>query len=278
MEGSIVLAKGKYVERILYVQDIDFPPPDSAENSRINFGDSNTFGGSHPTSLKLSEKLKAYEEANKDNFIIIISEFWVDCEIVLNKFKVLLSGFSESPPTAIVLCGHFLSSSSTATSVKKLKDGFKKLAAIITEFPIIHKNTAFIFVPGPYDLSAPKILPRAPLPKYVLEEFFKAIPAAYAATNPCRLQYCTKEIVIFRENMLPKLCRNTLHYPKKLEEGTDEDRGEKIYEAVRIFPVLLYILQSLLYIYLFYFSFLFFFNHFVYFYFSLLSQLFGNHT
>ncbi|XP_011498563.1 PREDICTED: DNA polymerase epsilon subunit 2 [Ceratosolen solmsi marchali] len=231
MEGSIVLAKGRYVEGILQVDNIDFPPPDSVENSRVNFGDSNTFGGSHPTSLKLSEKLKAYEEANKDNFIIVISEFWVDSEIVLSKFKVLLSGFSESPPTAIVLCGHFLSFSMTVTSVKKLKEGFKRLAAIIAEFPVIQKNTSLILVPGPYDLSAPNILPRAPLPKYVLEDLLKILPNTYLATNPCRLQYCTKEIVIFRENMLSKLCRNTLHYPKKEEDEASENRGEKIYEA-----------------------------------------------
>lgn len=237
VEGSIVLAKGRFVENVLQVENIDFPPPETSESGRANFGETNAFGGPHPTSLKLSEKLKTYEETNSDNVMIFISEFWVDSEVVLNKFKVLMSGFSDSPPAAFVLCGHFLSSPSNATSVKKLREGFKKLASLVAEFPIIQQNSKFVFVPGPYDLSAPKILPRAPLPNYVVEDFLKVVPETYLATNPCRIQYCTKEIVVFRENMLSKLCRNTLYYPKKERDENGENKGEKVYEAVRIFHV-----------------------------------------
>ena len=128
MEGSIVLAKNKYIDGIMEVENLDFPPPETSEASRVNFQQSNTFGGPHRTSLKLSEKLKAYEEANSSNYMLFLSEFWLDSEEVLNKFKVILSGYSDCPPTAIILCGHFLSTPSNAASVQKLKEGFKKLA------------------------------------------------------------------------------------------------------------------------------------------------------
>lgn len=234
MEGSIVVAKGRYIDEVLRVENIDFPPPEVSESSRANFGDVNTFGGSHPTLLKLSEKLKSYEDANKTNILIFVSEFWVDNEVILNKFKVCMSGYSDTPPVAFVICGHFLSSPTSADSIKKLKEGFKKLAGMIAEFPLIHENTEFIFVPGPYDLSAPKILPRPPLPKYIMEDFMKVVPKTRLATNPCRIQYCTKEIVVFRENMLSKLSRNTLYYPKTEIDENGEDRGQKVYESVRI--------------------------------------------
>ncbi|KAJ8674104.1 hypothetical protein QAD02_005366 [Eretmocerus hayati] len=230
VEGSIVLAKGQYLEGMMHIETMSFPPAELSSNSRVAFGDTNTFGGQHPTSLKLSEKLKAFEEAHA-NDIFFFSEFWVDHEKVLNKFEVLLSGFSDEPPTAIVLCGHFSSSPLNSSSTKKLREGFKKIAAIITRFPAIQESTTFVLVPGPYDPSAPKVLPRPPLSKYIVEDLIKVVPKVILATNPCRIQLCTKEIVVFRENILSKLCRNTLHYPNKTRDEDDDTRGEEVCNA-----------------------------------------------
>lgn len=40
---------------------------------------------------------------------------------------------------------------------------------------------------------------------------------AIFTTNPCRIQYCTKEITVFRGDVLPKLLQGSLHKPKKNE-------------------------------------------------------------
>ena len=56
MEGNIVIAKGIYTDGVLEVENIDFPPVESSASSRALFSDANTFGGPHPTSLKMSEK------------------------------------------------------------------------------------------------------------------------------------------------------------------------------------------------------------------------------
>lgn len=211
MEGSIVIASGNYSDNIFKVEKIGFPPSEPSENSRISFGTVNTFGGLHPTSLKLSEKLHEHEILYKDMFIFL-SDFWIDDIRVLEKFKEILNGFSDSPPIAIILFGNFLSFPPNATSVQKLKDGFKNLADIITQHHGIMEMTNFVLVPGPFDLGAPKILPRAPLPKSIVADFIKRVSHVHLATNPCRIQYCTKEIVIFREDILTKLCRNTLKF------------------------------------------------------------------
>ncbi|XP_051158956.1 DNA polymerase epsilon subunit 2 [Leptopilina boulardi] len=211
MEGSIVIASGNYSDNIFKVEKIGFPPSEPSENSRISFGTVNTFGGLHPTSLKSSEKLHEHEILYKDMFIFL-SDFWIDDIRVLEKFKEILNGFSDSPPIAIILFGNFLSFPPNATSVQKLKDGFKNLADIITQHHGIMEMTNFVLVPGPFDLGAPKILPRAPLPKSIVADFIKRISHVHLATNPCRIQYCTKEIVIFREDILTKLCRNTLKF------------------------------------------------------------------
>ncbi|KAG7204356.1 hypothetical protein KM043_002169 [Ampulex compressa] len=215
MEGSIVIANGIYKEGILQVEDIGFPPAESSNNSRVDFGDANTFGGPHNLSLKLSDKLKIHEEANKDGMLIFISELWLDNATVLQKFKTMLEGYSEFPPIAFVLCGHFLSFPSNVTSAQKLKEGFKNLAELINQYPDIRETSKFIFVPAPYDLGAPKILPRGPLPQCLTKEFSKTVPGAIFATNPCRIQYCTKEIVVLREDILTKMCRNTIYFPSE---------------------------------------------------------------
>lgn len=211
MEGSIVIASGNYTDSVFEVEKIGFPPTEPSINSRVAFGTVNTFGGPHSTSLKSSEKLRDHEILQKE-MLIFISDFWVDDIRVLEKFKEILNGFSDSPPIAFVLFGNFLSFPPDATSAQKLREGFKSVADIITQHHGIMEMSHFILVPGPFDLGAPKILPRAPLPKSIVADFIKRVPHAHLATNPCRIQYCTKEIVVFREDVLSKLCRNTLKF------------------------------------------------------------------
>ncbi|CAK9807637.1 DNA polymerase epsilon subunit 2 [Anthophora plagiata] len=215
MEASIVIASGEYKDGILHVEDLGFPPAESSNNARSDFGNLNTFGGSHNCSLKFSEKLKSHEENNKDGMIIFVSDMWLDDLTTLHKFKTMLEGYSEYPPIAFVLCGRFLSFPTNISSTQKLKEGLKDLTDVIMEYPSIKQTSKFIFVPAPDDVGAPKILPRSPLPKHLTEYFRKNIPGAIFATNPCRIQYCTKEIVVFREDILSKMCRNTLLFPQK---------------------------------------------------------------
>lgn len=215
MESSIVIANGDFQDGILNVENLGFPPAESSGNARVDFGTTNTFGGSHNISLKFSEKLKSYEESNKDGMIVFVSEMWLDDAVVLRKFRTMLEGYSEYPPIAFVLCGHFLSFPVNISSGQELKEGFKALADIIMLYPDIQQVSKFIFVPALNDIGSPKILPRSPLPKHITEDFRKSIPGAIFATNPCRIQYCTKEIVILREDILTKMCRNTLHYPNE---------------------------------------------------------------
>lgn len=219
MEGSIVLATGSYYDGILHVKEIGFPPPEASENSRVDFGDANTFGGPHPTLLKLSEKLKTYEESDQNGMIIFVSDLWLDNAVVLDKFKMMLDGLMDIPPIAFVLCGHFLSFPMNESSPTAMKDGFKKLSNLITQYPDIMQSSKFIFVPGPCDLGAPRILPRKPLSTYVIEDIQKAVPNAIFTTNPCRIQYCTKEIVVYREDIMIRMCRNTLRFPSGEESN-----------------------------------------------------------
>lgn len=215
MEGCIIIANGIYKDNVLHVENINLPPIESSENLRSDFGDTNTFGGPHNISLKMSEKLQIHENYNQDGMIVFIAELWLDAPHVLRKFKTILEGYMDYPPIAFVLCGHFLSFPTNITSSQALITGFKNLIDIIIQYTNLKESSKFVFVPGPHDLGSPKILPKPPLPKCIIEEVTKVIPNAIFTTNPCRIQYCTKEIVILREDMLTKMCRNALRFPKE---------------------------------------------------------------
>lgn len=70
------------------------------------------------------------------------------------------------------------------------------------------RNSASVILMGRVFMCRPA------LPDYVSEEFRKRVPKSVFATNPCRIQYCTQEIVVFREDILTKMCRNCVHFPE----------------------------------------------------------------
>jgi len=57
------------------------------------------------------------------------------------------------------------------------------------------------------------VLVRPAIPNCITEEVREALPSAVFTSNPCRLQYCTQEIVVFREDIVMKMCRNCVRYP-----------------------------------------------------------------
>lgn len=52
------------------------------------------------------------------------------------------------------------------------------------------------------------------LPAFISEEFTKRLPKSVFATNPTRIRYCTQEIVVFREDIFTKMCRNCIRFPE----------------------------------------------------------------
>lgn len=151
--------------------------------------------------------------------------------------RMLLTGYNEYSPLAIVLMGDFLSKPYGNQHSSIFRDKLKELALIISQNQNLVAETTFIIVPGPTDSPFANILPRfdsfhlfetitmqlwinfflshrPPLPPFLTEEFSKRVPKSIFTTNPCRIQYCTQEIVVFREDILTKMCRNCVHFPE----------------------------------------------------------------
>nr|CAD7454346.1 unnamed protein product [Timema tahoe] len=178
------------------------------------YGNANTFGGPSIVSLKASTKLMQHEKGNEDAMIVFLADVWLDHFKVMEKLRQLFQGYSEFPPVAFVLMGNFLSSQHGSFHSSLLKTHLRALADLILQFPEIVDKSKFVLIPGPTDPASPNILPRPSIPRHITSEFLDKIPGAVFGSNPCRLQYCTQEIVVLREDMVTKMCRNTIHFPE----------------------------------------------------------------
>nr|XP_006632293.1 PREDICTED: DNA polymerase epsilon subunit 2 [Lepisosteus oculatus] len=212
-EACFVLAEGRYEDSVFHVNAFGFPPTEPSSTTRAYYGDINFFGGPSSTSVKASAKLKQLEEENEDAMFVFVSDVWLDSVEVLEKLHIMFSGYSAMPPTCFIFCGNFSSAPYGRSHIKSLKESLKALADVICEYPNIQKSSRFVFVPGPEDPGPSMILPRPPLAEHITEEFRQKVPFSVFTTNPCRIQYCTQEIVVFREDLVNKMCRNCVRFP-----------------------------------------------------------------
>lgn len=217
-EGCYVLAQGKYKDQVLHVTSLGFPPVENAESSRAYYGTVNSWGGRSKNLLKYSQKLAALELTEADATIIFLSDCWLDDARVMGKLKVLFEGYDNNPPVAIVLMGPFLKE--PTTNYNLLKAHFQELGEMVAKCTFIREQTEFVIVPDIDDFGITNILPRPPIPESIAAGLKQKVSRVTLATNPCRLQYCTQQIVVMRLNLVTKLCRNSLKFPDtgKIEE------------------------------------------------------------
>ncbi|GIX94149.1 DNA polymerase epsilon subunit 2 [Caerostris darwini] len=220
-ENSIVLAEGFYEDKIFFITAIGFPPPEPADITLSHFPNLCVTPYSSMNSHRLSTNLKHAEEANTDAMLVFLSDVWLDQLQVMQKLHILFAGYSMMPPTCFILIGNFLSLPIIGSQSKTFEDCFSQLGSLISEFPTLVENSQFVFVPGPNDPGLPHILPRPNIPVSFLGDFMKKVPKAIFTSNPCHLQYCTQDIVVFREDIISKMCRNSIYTPWEHEEKVD---------------------------------------------------------
>lgn len=220
-ENTVVLAEGWYEDGTFHVMAIGFPPPEPASITLTHFPNFDPFPGDQSKSFRLSAQLKTAEERNSNAMIVFLSDVWLDQLKIMEKLRVLFSGYSDVCPTCFVLIGNFLSLPKGASHGKIFKECFEKLATLIGEFQNMANESYFVFVPGPDDPGLQYILPRPPIPDIFLSDFRKKVPKAIFTSNPCRIQFCSQEIVIFREDIVSKMCRNSIYMPWEHEKKVD---------------------------------------------------------
>lgn len=211
-EGCFVLAEGCLVDGIFEVKALGFPPAEVESITRAYFGNTNYFGGQLDMSCKSSVAL-SQAQSLADTMIVFLADVWLDSEKVLEKLQTLFIGYSDCPPYAFVMCGNFLSELKYGPRCDELAEGFKRLANLILQFPAIKDRSHFIFVAGPQDPGLIKVYPRPGIFPHSTEYIRKKIPNCHFPSNPCRIQFGSRQIVVFREDLLQKMSRNAMKIP-----------------------------------------------------------------
>lgn len=218
-ESCFVLVDGYFEDGQFKVEEIGLPPPEPKDKTKAAFPNVNLFGGQLP--MRTDMQLRAIEVAN-DNGIIILSDVWLDKPATMEALHTLFEGFSHStPPIAFILIGDFISRPFVAGSgeTSQYRDNMTALGQLIAEYPEIARTSQFVLVPGNNDpWGQDGALPKPPIAEYFTKRLGSRLANVSFATNPCRIRYCTQEIVVFREDLLKRMRRNSVLPPT---EGTE---------------------------------------------------------
>jgi DNA polymerase epsilon subunit 2 len=207
-EQSIVLVEGEMVEDVLYVHRLGHPIIETRQEAMQTIGLSATDIFQSVSTLADLEDIQEQEKIHgPDGLLVIIANVHLDRPHVLDRLKTLLEGFSDANPVYVFM-GNFLSGN--RSSPKELMGYFDDLANLICSIPGLAQKGRFIFMPGPNDPGVSDCLPRPPLPKYCTNSLSQRLVRATFATNPCRIRYFTKEMVVFRNNVTSHLTRSAL--------------------------------------------------------------------
>lgn len=135
----------------------------------------------------------------------------------MRRLKEVLCHYDKEDvvPSLFVFMGNFCSHPCDLSfnSFSSLRLKFGELGQMIGACPQLMKHSRFLLIPGPDDPGSSTVLPRCALPKYITEEFRMHIPNAIFSSNPCRVKFCTQEIIFFRQDLLYRMLRSCLIRP-----------------------------------------------------------------
>ncbi|KAH9811573.1 DNA polymerase alpha/epsilon subunit B-domain-containing protein [Melampsora americana] len=244
-EGCFVLAEGEYQsDESFRVLEIGHPPSEQREVCRKQFAHID-FTGTGALSLSEEAKLVKAESASDTQFIVM-SDFHLDNPSVLINFERIMEGYEEQfqssgggirPPPVWVLCGDFsqqpfIFDGNMTTAYTAL---FTKLANSLSKYSSITPHIHLVVVPGPHDPWSSTTLPRPSLPLPIVKPLLSSasrIPKEniHLVSNPCRIRWMSQELVIYRENLMSKMCRNlvseSLKDPTSAMDSEREDMAK----------------------------------------------------
>lgn len=67
-----------------------------------------------------------------------------------------------------------------------------------------------VLVPGPRDAGYAGVLPQPPLLAPIVAALRERLPLVVLASNPCRIRYCSQEVVVFRYDLQLEMLRQHL--------------------------------------------------------------------
>ncbi|EKM59210.1 uncharacterized protein PHACADRAFT_181204 [Phanerochaete carnosa HHB-10118-sp] len=213
-EGCFALVEGDYTdEATLQIIAIGHPPCESREAAKSIYGHIDFLGKGATTLAEDNQLATRLREDWPDLRCFVLSDVWLDHPDTMQGLKKLFDNCVENQfiPRLIVLCGNFSQrgvAQGNSREIRRYQDGFDSLAELIASYPVFTRQTHFILVPGPRDITVNSILPRKPIISSFTGKLKSKVPKLHLGSNPCRIKLCDQELVIFREDLMARMLRN----------------------------------------------------------------------
>ncbi|ORZ38488.1 DNA polymerase alpha/epsilon subunit B-domain-containing protein [Catenaria anguillulae PL171] len=220
-ETCFVIVQGTYTtDKVFFVHAISMPPAETRLATFEAFGQLDFLGA--PVDVYDTAQLQAIEHQFAHNAIYVLSDVHLDHKPV--------RPFPGS-----------------------YRDLWTALATMVAEFTTLTTCSTFVFVPGPTDPWNAHLHPRAPLPVTLVGKIMSKLARVELATSPCRVKYCTLEMVLGRGEYVGRMRRGDVVKVEKmrgareraaaaaLEKGKDKARPRPVmwdYDHVnRLYPL-----------------------------------------
>ena len=248
-DGCIVVAMGQYRSDGVFVcHGLGMPPAEPRASSLRALATHVDFFGLEPA----QNHLPALEArlASSSSHVFVLSQVTLNRATTLQRVANFVKGIAqmtaatEGRGATIVLAGSFIETpfvygdtlgvsggegvggralGSNTTRACQGIGGFTDLlaqlgAAIAAAAPSIAANASFVLVPGDNDpavLGGGGCYPTHPLPDFTAEGFRRSVPTTTLASNPLRLRFLTKEIVVFAAEVKTQLLSTCVVPPSK---------------------------------------------------------------
>ncbi|PWZ02294.1 DNA polymerase epsilon, subunit B [Testicularia cyperi] len=222
-EGSLILVEGEYTdEERIRVFAIGHPPSENRAAARQIHAHADVLG-TGAIAIKDEKAYKLHEEQHDDLCFVIISDLHLDHPKTLTNLRAMLQGYTDADflPYAFILCGNFSSTPWTgADMITKYQAAFASLADVLAMFPAIVRTSHFVMVPGPNDPFSTPLVPRPGLPDLFTAKLRSRLGSRlHVASNPCRISYFSQEIVIYRDDVMARMLRNTVSLKEEAAEA-----------------------------------------------------------
>lgn len=222
-EGAIILVEGEYTdEERIRVLAIGHPPSETRKQARQIYSHVD-FLGTGTVSLKDEQALRVHEQIHDELCISVLSDVHLDHPKTLSNLRAMFQGYVDADfiPFAFVLCGNFSSTPWTgADMLKRYQTAFATLADLLAAFPDVVARSHFVLVPGPADPFTTPVMPRSHLPDILTSKLKARLgDRLHLASNPCRIAFFSQEIVIYRDDIMARMLRNTVRLKEEAREG-----------------------------------------------------------